>query len=53
SRLGVGSRFAFTLPRWHEVETTEAIIDEPATGDDTTIDGTTIDGTTIDVPANS
>ena len=48
SRLGVGSRFAFTLPRWHEVETTEVIIDEPAIGD-----GTTIDGTTIDVPANS
>ena len=29
SRLGVGSRFAFTLPRWREVETNEVTIDEP------------------------
>jgi len=29
SRLGVGSRFAFTLPRWRDVETTEVTIDEP------------------------
>jgi signal transduction histidine kinase len=27
SRLGVGSRFAFTLPRWREVETPEVTID--------------------------
>jgi signal transduction histidine kinase len=33
SRLGVGSRFAFTLPRWREVETTEVAIDEPAPTD--------------------
>ena len=38
SRLGVGSRFAFTLPRWRDVETTEVTIDEPATDDDAAID---------------
>src|SRR5947209_16735802 len=41
SRLGVGSRFAFTLPRWREVETTEVTIDEPA-----------VENTGIDVPAS-
>jgi signal transduction histidine kinase len=30
SRLGVGSRFAFTLPRWHEATATDVTIDEPA-----------------------
>jgi signal transduction histidine kinase len=29
SRLGVGSRFAFTIPRWREVEVTDVVIDEP------------------------
>src|SRR3954464_4271160 len=32
SRLGVGSRFAFTLPRWSELETTEVTIDDPVEG---------------------
>jgi signal transduction histidine kinase len=41
SRLGVGSRFAFTLPRWHEVEATEITIDEPA-----------VEDAGIDVPAS-
>jgi signal transduction histidine kinase len=40
SRLGVGSRFAFTLPRWHEVETTEITIDE-VSNEDTAIDVST------------
>ncbi len=40
SRLGVGSRFAFTLPRWREVETPEVTIDAPA-ADSTTIEVTT------------
>jgi signal transduction histidine kinase len=30
SRLGVGSRFAFTLPRWRDVELSDVTIDEPA-----------------------
>jgi len=30
SRLGVGSRFAFTLPRWREIEKTEVTIEVPA-----------------------
>ncbi|MBV8162311.1 MAG: PAS domain-containing protein [Acidimicrobiia bacterium] len=38
SRLGIGSRFAFTLPRWREVATTEVTIDEPAPEPDATID---------------
>jgi signal transduction histidine kinase len=29
SRLGVGSRFAFTVPRWREVEVAEIEIEEP------------------------
>jgi signal transduction histidine kinase len=33
SRLGVGSRFAFTMPRWQEVETAEVTIDEPVDED--------------------
>jgi signal transduction histidine kinase len=33
SRLGVGSRFAFTMPRWQEVDTAEVTIDEPAVED--------------------
>ncbi|MBV8986068.1 MAG: PAS domain-containing protein, partial [Acidimicrobiia bacterium] len=33
SRLGVGSRFAFTLPRWRELETTDVTIDEPIATD--------------------
>ena len=40
SRLGVGSRFAFTLPRWRQVEAVEVTIDE------TVDDGRTIDVTT-------
>ena len=43
SRLGVGSRFAFTLPRWREVETTEVTIDE----------GSTVDEVAVEEPANS
>jgi len=43
SRLGVGSRFAFTLPRWREVETTEVTID----------DGSAADNVAVDEPANS
>jgi signal transduction histidine kinase len=30
SRLGVGSRFAFTLPRWRDIETAEVTIDDAA-----------------------
>ena len=41
SRLGVGSRFAFTLPRWREVETTEVTIDAPAESDSAGIDVST------------
>jgi signal transduction histidine kinase len=37
SRLGVGSRFAFTLPRWRHVEATEVTIDDGA-DNNTTID---------------
>ena len=33
SRLGVGSRFAFTLPRWRELETTDVTINEPIATD--------------------
>ena len=43
SRLGVGSRFAFTLPRWREVETTEVTIDE----------GSAVDEVAVEEPANS
>jgi signal transduction histidine kinase len=42
SRLGVGSRFAFTLPRWQEIEKTEVTIDEPAA-----------DEVALEEPANS
>jgi signal transduction histidine kinase len=42
SRLGVGSRFAFTLPRWHEIEKTEVTMDAPAA-----------DEVALEEPANS
>jgi signal transduction histidine kinase len=42
SRLGVGSRFAFTLPRWREVEMADVNIDEPVPAP-----------APLDVPANS
>ena len=37
SRLGVGSRFAFTLPRWRELETSAVTVDAPVESD-TSID---------------
>jgi signal transduction histidine kinase len=48
SRLGVGSRFAFTLPRWREIETAEITIDAAAPEI-----GGVEDDTGIDVPASS
>ncbi|MBV8982552.1 MAG: PAS domain-containing protein, partial [Acidimicrobiia bacterium] len=43
SRLGVGSRFAFTLPRWRELETTEVTIDDPAVEIHSAVSDTAID----------
>jgi signal transduction histidine kinase len=33
SRLGVGSRFAFTIPRWRDAEVAEIAIDDPQPAD--------------------
>jgi signal transduction histidine kinase len=38
SRLGVGSRFAFTLPRWREIEAAEVSIDGPVEQESAGID---------------